>query len=228
MPDLSRRELIPELMDDPAVDAHALFAGLRFLDLANSALGGSRLLVEPLESALKDGHLLTIVDIGTGGAEIPRILVSRAGCRVQAIGLDLHERTLEFARRMSPSGTGVELVRGNALALPLATGSCDFAISSTFIHHLTDEEIVSCLAEMRRVARRGVIVTDLERSAAAYWMIRLFTLLFGNRITRHDGPVSVQRALSAGELTALARKAGLPEPVVERRVPFRLVLSATW
>jgi len=69
---------------------------------------------------------------------------------------------------------------------------------------------VASLREMAAAARRGVIVNDLLRTRLALGLVWLATrLLRCHPISRHDGPLSVRRAYSAAELTALAQKAGI-------------------
>jgi hypothetical protein len=68
---------------------------------------------------------------------------------------------------------------------------------------------------MARVARLGVVLNDLVRGRrvllGAWLLTRTITR---NRFTRHDAPMSVRRAYSIDEMTALLAAAGLR---VERR-----------
>jgi hypothetical protein len=80
------------------------------------------------------------------------------------------------------------------------------------MHHLDEAGVVRLFGELRRVARGGVIVNDLERGHVYLFFARLLGLVFTrNPITRHDGPLSVRRAYHADELVRLARAAGLAE-----------------
>jgi hypothetical protein len=73
---------------------------------------------------------------------------------------------------------------------------------------------------MARVARRGVIVNDLSRGRLALAGARVMTsLLTRHRLTRHDGPLSVQRAYTIKEMRAFIVVAGL-RPVAEFVGPF--------
>ena len=233
IPALAHRALIPELMDDPAVDVHGLFAGLRYLERINLLPGGAGLMAGLLlaeRDRWDPRERLRLVDVGTGGADVPRALVqmlARVGQPAQVTGVDLHARTLDYARERCAAERRVTLVRGDALALPFASGAVDYAVSTTFLHHLDDDQARRCLAEMRRIARRGVVVVDLERTRLAWLGIRIATM-FSTPVARHDGPVSVQRAFRPDELLALARDAGLPEPRMSRHVPFRQALVSSW
>jgi len=82
------------------------------------------------------------------------------------------------------------------------------------------------LREMARVARIGVIVDDLLRSRLGYLGARLMrTLLTANRLTRHDGPLSVRRAYRPSELAELLRRAGI-RPLCQLTIPgYRSVVA---
>jgi SAM-dependent methyltransferase len=231
---LARRELIPERMDDPSADAHSLGPALRFLERMNGLPGGAGLVTGLLleeHPRWRPCEPLTLLDIGTGAADVPRAVVAtlaRLGHVVRAVGIDLHAGTIAYAKEACAREPAIALVRADALALPFADGAVDYALSSTFLHHLDDAQAVRCLAEMRRVARRGLIVTDLIRTRLAYAVIRVATWLGGDPVAAHDGPVSVRRAFTPDELAAHARAAGVPEPRVTRHAPFRLALVSRW
>jgi ubiquinone/menaquinone biosynthesis C-methylase UbiE len=129
--------------------------------------------------------------------------------------------------RIAAREQGLPTVRGDALRLPFAPGSVDVAICTLTLHHFPDEEAVRLLREMKRVARDRVLVSDLERSRLNHLGARVLahTLWRTNRLTRHDGPLSVLRSFTAPELLELGRRAGLRRPVVRRYMPWRLVLE---
>ena len=105
--------------------------------------------------------------------------------------------------------------------LPFSDASFDFAISSLFFHHLTDEQIVIALREMNRVARRGVFVIDLHRHPAAYFLYKLFCTAFRiSPLVRQDGALSIRKGFRVDDLRLLA-----PASEISRVFPFRLVLS---
>ena len=94
------------------------------------------------------------------------------------------------------------------------------------IHHLTDSLAIELIREMRRVARRKLIVIDLERSVFSYVMFKLLGTLFLQRFTRDDGSQSIKRAFKLDELRRLLQASGLCDLKVERSAIGRLVLTA--
>lgn len=151
---------------------------------------------------------LSVLDIATGSADLPQEIIAwgrRRGMKIECVGLDRHPVTLAVARKWAPE---VPLVRGDALRLPFADGSFDFATCCMFLHHLETGAAVGVIREMERVTRRGWIVADLLRRRRALAWISLFTL-FAGPMERHDARVSVKQAWSPEEARELASRAGV-------------------
>jgi hypothetical protein len=102
--------------------------------------------------------------------------------------------------------------------LPFDRHACDVVLLSMTLHHFDEAEQVVVLREAARVARRAVIVNELERCTPNYLGARLLagTRWRGNRLTRHDGPMSVLRAFTMNELRDLAAAAGLHVHLLQR------------
>ena len=102
-------------------------------------------------------------------------------------------------------------VVGSVLALPFIANSFDIVIASQMTHHLAgDAEVIQHFREAERVARRGVFITDMKRSAFLYAL--LWIVLRGLRLTpemRADGLLSVKRSWTRVELSKLVARAGL-------------------
>jgi ubiquinone/menaquinone biosynthesis C-methylase UbiE len=224
---LRRVEGAAERMDQPGVDHDQLLRSLRQVAAVNRWLGGRRALLRHLDRVLPAGPV-TILDVGTGSADLPRAISARLGGRapLRVIGLDRHPITLDAARRGTAASDAIRLCRGDALALPFADRSVDFALLSMTLHHFDGDQQLAVLRELGRVARRAVIVGDLVRSWPAYLAARLLaaTVWRSNPITRHDGPLSVRRAFTASELRELGRQAGLRAVEVGRYPFFRLLM----
>jgi ubiquinone/menaquinone biosynthesis C-methylase UbiE len=158
-----------------------------------------------------------MLDVAAGGCDVSEALLERNSYRI--IALDLNPRGLRLAQRAVP-------VAGDALKLPFRDATFDVVMASLFFHHLSNDDCVRVLAEMWRVCRGRVLVNDLHRHAVAYFSFDLLARLFSkSRMVRHDGPVSVRRALRPDELMGIAQRAGVPARVY-RSFPYRMVLVA--
>jgi SAM-dependent methyltransferase len=124
-------------------------------------------------------------------------------------------------------GRVTHALAGDALALPFASRSVDVVLCSQLLHHFTGDALGALLAEVQRVARHRVIVSDLRRSwlaAGGFWLVT-FPLRF-HAVTRHDGVVSVLRGFTGRELAALVRDATGRTPRVRHRLGWRV--TASW
>lgn len=231
---MDRLSGVEELLDGPLDDQPALVANLRDLARINRWLGGRRA-TELAIDRLAPGHApITVLDVGTGGADIPLALIERGRAtrrHVAVTGLDSRAEVVAAAAVADAriaSTTELTLQVGDGQALPYPDRSFDIAHASLVIHHLEPDTACRLLREMGRVARLGVVVNDLVRSRPAWlgaWL--LARLLTTNRYTRHDAPLSVRRAYTRAELTGLLAAAGLrTEAIATARFGHRVALVA--
>src|SRR5690606_30148408 len=115
--------------------------------------------------------------------------------------------------------------RADALALPHPDGAFDVALLTLTLHHFEGADQEKALRELARVSQCAVVVNELLRSRANYFGARLLaaTVWRRNRLTRHDGPLSVLRAVSAPDWSDLPRAAGRPAARVYRNFFQRVV-----
>ncbi len=227
---LPRLESGVELLDRPGHPDREVQGNLRDLGRLNRLFGGVGGSLRELERLFgrSPQDTLTLLDVGTGGADIPRAICRwgrRRGLAVTVEGVDRSDQVLAAAAEWSRGYPEIRLRRMEAPPLPYADGSFDYAIASLVLHHLTTAQGVRLLREMGRVARRGVIVSDLARCRRASLLTAVGTrLLSRNRLTRHDGPMSVLRGFRPEELRRMAAEAGLRDARASRRPWFRLIL----
>ena len=197
------------------------------LQLVNRWMGDAHSLRTTLFREVEAHSLrgFSVLDVGAGSGELLRVTAAWARetkRQFRGVGLELNERSAE-----SINGEGISSVRGDALKLPFADSQFDYVMCSLFTHHFVDEQVTQILGEMSRVARRRIFVIDLHRHPIAYLLYTtLGKLVLHNRLVRHDGALSILRGFRSNELLELAQQAGLQDALVERRFPYRLVLSA--
>ncbi len=226
----TRLDRAAEHLDEPQHDEAELAHSLAQLADVNRWLGGTRAVVLAVERLLPVDGEVRVLDVGCGAGDIDAALAARLRRRGRAariVACDLHPQILERARERLRGEEAVTFTRVDAHALPFDDGSFDVATMSLTLHHFDGDGPVHVLRELGRVAR-FVVVNDLERNWQNYAGARLLarTLWAGNRLTRHDGPVSVLRSFTASELSSLARDAGLRDIRVRRRFFYRLVMTA--
>jgi ubiquinone/menaquinone biosynthesis C-methylase UbiE len=221
---------VVELLDRPDNSDEEIRGNLLDLERLNRYFGGVRTVLLHMSRMIgaRSQTRVTILDIATGGADIPRAICRWARSRKLAVtveAVDRSEQVLAVARGRLTDYPEIRLRRAEVPPLPYSDRSFDFAISSQLLHHLTEAEGVRLLRDMGRVTRLGVIVTDLVRSRRAYISTAIATrLLRTSRLTRNDAPVSVLRAYRPDEALRMAAEAGLLDPTISFHPWFRFAL----
>jgi SAM-dependent methyltransferase len=224
-----RLEDAVELLDAGQHDGRELEQSLDQVAEVNRLLGGRRAVWLGVRPLLEQHGVTRVLDIGTGSADIPLDLDARArrrGLRLDIVATDKHPQMRMIAQRRVADRPAISTGAADALALPYGDDTFDLVLLSLTLHHFERADQLRALREAARVARRAVLVNELERCRANYYGARFLaaTRWRTNRLTRHDGPLSVQRAFTRTELRDLAAAAGLRVERLERRFFYRLLL----
>ena len=228
------RKLQPELMDDPTLDETVhrnALSGLRRINWWSRTDSAVWNALRPLFSERSPTQPLTILDIASGGGDLAIRLARRAkseGVNVKISGCDISPTAIEFATEQAKSAqlSNVTFHRCNVLSDPLPEPAYDVVMCSLFLHHLDETDGLRLLTCMKSAATKMVLVDDLHRSAAGYWLAWLgCRILTRCHVVHLDGPMSVEGALTSTEAMALAIQAGLPDAVVKHHWPQRFLLS---
>jgi len=170
---------------------------------------------------------IKVLDVGTGSADIPAAIVEwarRQGIRIEVTAVDNNPIAVREAIAFTRGYPETTVAVADGFSLPFDDGSFDIVMCANTLHYYGEEDAVRLLKEIHRVAAIGYIVKDLRRSWVAWSLITVLMRIFTrNRLTRHDGPLSVLRSYTVTEHDALAERAGF----VGRRVvkePFWLMV----
>jgi ubiquinone/menaquinone biosynthesis C-methylase UbiE len=131
------------------------------------------------------------LDVGTGTGPLALALAARVR---EVVGIDTDTERIEQARAGAPAN--VELIVGDAEALPFDAFSFDVVATSGMIHHTRRPELV--VAELVRVTRPGGTVLVSDRVAPTDPLAALEL----NLVERSREP-SITRILSDGDLRGL-------------------------
>ena len=217
-----------EILDETDLAPAEMARSLEDLDLVNRALGSARLLEKRLVGQIRSagGSGATILDVGAGSAAVAKDLklrLERRGLAPRVIATDLQWRHLAVGRMRG--GREFPSAAADVFSLPFAENSVDWIVSTLLVHHFSPEENVRLLRELSRVARRGVLLLDLQRNRLPLLFISLAgRIAFRSRASVEDGPASVRQAYTREEAQAFVERA-IPAARVERVFPFRLLIS---
>jgi len=171
---------------------------------------------------------IRVLDVATGSSDIPAAIVKWARAKripIEVTTVDNNPLAVREAAAFTSAYPEITVSLADGLSLPFADGSFDIVLCAKTLHHFGEEDTVRLLREIVRVAAIGYIVMDLRRSWVAWALITILTRLFSrNRLTRHDGPMSVLRSYTAPELDVLAERAGFAGHRVVKEPFWRLVV----
>ena len=216
---------VPELLDGVLDDPSTLRGNLRDLQRANRLTGGTALSRRAIAFLVPPPAPLTVLDVGTGAADIPRALLAdgrRHGRQVEVTATDSREEVLAAARALTPDldqTDGLTLSIADGRGLPFPDGAFDVGHASLVLHHIEPGDAVAFLRELARVSRRGIVVNDLSRrpiTLIGAWL--LSHAVTTNRYSRHDAPLSARRAYTVSEARSLMARAGLQPVYLTRAI----------
>lgn len=228
---LAKRELVGELMDDPALAVQAHDAALRGLRRINLISRTAAILWPRIERVLSSSRNpgASLLDVACGGGDLAIALAQRARRRslaLQVQGCDISDTALQHASEAAARvGEPVTFFRADVTAV-LPPQYYTFITCTLFLHHLDETRIVALL---RTLAGRcdHLLVSDLIRGRMGYVLAWMGTkLLSTSPIVHEDGLRSVRAALTLREARELANGAGLSDARFERQWPQRFLM--TW
>jgi len=226
--DLRRRDTaVAELMDDPTCDEAALRRTYAHFGLVNRLVSGwRRTYLDRVRPLLSAARTTTLLDVGSGGGDIPRALARWArsdGLALEVVGVDPDPRAHAFALAQPPV-PGVTFRQARTSELVGAGERYDLVTSNHLLHHLDGRGLQQVLGDCQRLVGRLALHSDLRRSRAAWlgwaavsWPAARSSFLFT------DGLRSIRRSYRVGELAAAVPAGWRVEP----QRPFRLLLSWT-
>jgi 2-polyprenyl-3-methyl-5-hydroxy-6-metoxy-1,4-benzoquinol methylase len=224
---LRTRQRFAELLDDPGLDPAEHRRALAALARINRVSAGAGVIWPAVRKVARElGRPLRLLDVATGGGDIPAALLRKAQAAhisLEVSGCDISPLAVATAAANCPAG---RFFTHDAVRSPLPAGF-DVVTCSLFLHHLPADDALSLLSHLKDAAGRLVLVNDLARSRFNYLAVWLACrVLTRSRVVRFDGPASVRSAFTAREALALAERAGLHGATVRTHFPCRFLL--TW
>lgn len=225
---LKKRFLSPELMDDPALPSAPHEQALKGLERINAVSLAGPQIFKALKSFAKERRYLKILDVATGGGDIPiRLweLSRREGFLFDVYACDKSDTALEYAKDQARKRrVPVRFFQLDVERDPLPQGF-DVIVSSLFLHHLSLLAGRRFLKNLSTAARQGFILNDLMRTLPGFVAAKAGChLLSASRVVHQDGPQSVRAAFTLREIKHLAFRAGLRNARVQTSWPFRYQL----
>lgn len=226
---LRKRYLRPEIMDDSSLEVghhHSALQGLQLINILSGIAGQNfRALAGLAEGG---GSPLKVLDIATGGGDIPIALakkVKRRNLPFKIAACDKSQTAMDYARLIAKKkNINIDFFQHDISIGGIPAGY-DVISCNLFLHHLPVLQTYKFLKNISRAARIGVIVNDLQRCWPG--LILSFCvppLLTASAVVHQDGIQSVRAAYSLWEIKRIAERAGLKGSQIRRMWPFRYQL----
>ena len=222
----------PELIDRPGLDRALLREELQTLESCNRRLYGHDLVLHYVNRFVGSSRAtpLSILDMGTGVADIPRAIAAWARQRqlpVVIMAVDWNSDILQIACESCNDWPEIRFERHDLRALPYEADSFDLVLCSLALHHFESADAVTVLRSMHTLSRRGYVVNDLCRNWLAICSTKLLIRAFvRSPVLRHDAVQSCRAAFTVRELRTMAERAGLNHFQIKRHHGvFRIVLE---
>ena len=228
--DLSKRSTEPELMDDFQEGRENLKIVFDDINRVNTILGGNGITVDAVRKLIEQNpqESYTIVDKGCGDGnmlrEVAKFCKNRS-LKVRLIGIDLNAEALELAKSASLKYPEIEYQHRDILQLETKDLNCDIVINTLTMHHFTDKNLLIFLRKFNQLARIGVIINDLQRSRWAYYLFKLFSLIFiKTKTAKIDGLISISRGFVKSDLVQYTKS--LPE--IRHHIQWKWAFRYVW
>lgn len=225
------RDVQPEMMDQPGLAPELHRTALAALGMINRLSRTEAVLWAPIwRLAQTSRRPIQVLDVACGGGDVLRSLARRAqawGLPIHFSGCDVSELALQYAREQAWNA-GLESIEffEHDVARDRLPPRFDVILSTLFFHHLQWDDARSLLGEMASRAQRLVLVDDLRRTHAGYFLAHCVgRILTRSPVVQSDGPLSVRAAFTESEFRDLAIACNLADARIERHWPQRMLLS---
>ena len=217
-----------EILDEIDLEKKDLREVFSDLDRVNRVLGGNQITLSGLQKLLRNSlwqEPLKILDVGCGNGSMLRNVAlwgRQRNIRMELLGVDLNATAIEIAREQSSDFPEISFRVMDVLSTRFSEWNFDVILCTLTLHHFRDEEIFEFLERLSDKARIGLVINDLERNKAAYFLFRVFSALFlKNRISRSDGLTSILRSFRLEDLDGYASRLRVNKNEINWKWAFR-------
>ena len=206
-------------MDDFTMKGELMRDTLDKLGSINKWLGGNRITLNGIAELLKGkpkDKTFTIIDLGCGHGDILRLIAGfgrKNGYNFKLIGIDANQDAVDYADELSIDYPELSFENIDIFSEQFEALDFDIALTTLFLHHFKNNEIISLLAKLSKHANLGIVVNDLQRSKMAYGLFKLLGLTISNYMIVQDGLTSILRAFKRKDLEQFSEELNLKSQI---------------
>lgn len=203
-----------ELMDDFSIEGPVLHDTLDKLTGINKWLGGRSVTMSGLKHLLrnhKKDQPITCIDLGCGDGDMLRKVANygrKSGIDFKLIGVDANENTVAYGRKLSAEFPNIDYVCCDVFSEEFNALKYDIVLATLFLHHFSEDEVLSLLKLLMANASVGIVVNDLHRHRLAYYLFTMLCLTIPNTMVKEDGLTSILRGFKRTDLEKMSQYVG--------------------
>ncbi len=217
-----------EIMDDLDMQGEELEKTLKDLDKVNLWLGGNEITVEGVEKLLKSccyTRPIKIIDVGCGNGSILKEVADfgrKTGEKFELLGIDANQNAMTIAEENLSAYPEVSFKGMDVFSEEFRALEADIILCTLTLHHFNNEQIKELMKIFTQKAGLGIVINDLQRSKAAYYLFKAFCAAFGIReINRKDGLTSILRSFKKKELENFGKNLQVSRQEINPKWAFR-------
>ncbi|WP_405208217.1 methyltransferase domain-containing protein [Aquimarina sp. LLG6339-5] len=217
-----------EQLDNLSLSGKKLSKALISLKLINKLFGNHKQLAKnTLVYCLKNPQKkpVRIVDIGCGGGDSIYTIFSKLtnnGVQSDFLGIDGNPQSINHANSLYAKEGQIQFEIGDILDPSFPIPNCDIIVSSHFIYHFEDEELIKFIKRIQEKGIKHIIFSELKRSKTAYFLFKYSSIFLPiSKLAKQDGLIAIQRAFTINELENILTKSGVKKYTIRNKIWFR-------
>lgn len=223
---LHNRSHHSERLDNLELEGESLTKTLDGLTVINSFFGNKSQTLKSIQELAKKNRIQTIVDLGCGGGDNLRAIAKwfQSEKRViKLIGIDGNKNSLEYAKEKTDFP--IEYIQADILDSEFQIPTCDVLISSHFVYHFSDDELIHFLKKAKEKTATAIVFSELQRSKTAFLLFKIFGFLMPfSKMVKQDGLLAIKRSFTRKELEEILKKAEIKDYSLQWKWWFRFIL----
>lgn len=217
--DTTYRSKETEIMDDFSMKGELLRDTLDKLGKINKWLGGNNVTLNGIKKLMHNqpkDKVYKIIDLGCGHGDILRLIANfgrKQGYKFKLTGIDANQDAIDYADELSKDYEELTFNNLDIFSEDFNMLNYDIAVSTLFLHHFKQEEIILLLKNISNKAQIGIVINDLQRNKLAYGLFKLLGLVISNHMIVQDGLTSILRAFKRKELDQISKELKLKSEI---------------
>jgi 2-polyprenyl-3-methyl-5-hydroxy-6-metoxy-1,4-benzoquinol methylase len=142
-----------------------------------------------------------------------RGIIKRTAYNFKLIGIDANQDAVDYAYELSTEFPELSFKNIDIFSDQFEALDFDIALTTLFLHHFKNNEILSLLGKLSKHSNLGIVVNDLQRSKIAYGLFKLLGLTISNYMIVQDGLTSILRAFKREDLEQFSEELNLKSQI---------------